>query len=169
MDEGARFPLVAAKAGHYESFYVKACRPGGGQGIWIRAHGPQATRGGAECLDLVRPLRPRCRGATGDQGHRAGGGVVGARRGPGSGRCCGDRGWGRAVGAARRPPADKAFHGKPTFSSATPSPGNTSRPIRLYEIRLPENQVRRASSPTPASMASSRSTARRSSWMAGRG
>jgi hypothetical protein len=36
MDEGARFPGVGAKAGHYESFYVKACRPGGGQGIWIR-------------------------------------------------------------------------------------------------------------------------------------
>jgi len=27
---------VAAKRGHYESFYLKACRPGGGQGIWIR-------------------------------------------------------------------------------------------------------------------------------------
>jgi hypothetical protein len=36
MDQGARFPRVAAEAGHYESFYVKACRPGGGQGIWIR-------------------------------------------------------------------------------------------------------------------------------------
>jgi hypothetical protein len=36
MEEGARFPRVAAKAGHYESFYVKACRPGGGLGIWIR-------------------------------------------------------------------------------------------------------------------------------------
>jgi hypothetical protein len=36
MDDGARFPKVAGKAGHYESFYVKACRPGGGQGIWIR-------------------------------------------------------------------------------------------------------------------------------------
>ena len=36
MDEGARFPKVANKAGHYESFYIKACRPGGGQGIWIR-------------------------------------------------------------------------------------------------------------------------------------
>src|ERR1700709_2186480 len=36
MDEGARFPKVAAKAGHYESFYIKDCRPGGGQGIWIR-------------------------------------------------------------------------------------------------------------------------------------
>ena len=36
MDEGARFPKVAEKAGHYESFYIKACRPGGGEGIWIR-------------------------------------------------------------------------------------------------------------------------------------
>lgn len=34
--EGARFPRIAVKAGHYESFYIKACRPGGGQGIWIR-------------------------------------------------------------------------------------------------------------------------------------
>jgi hypothetical protein len=36
MDQGARFPKVAARAGHYESFYIKACRPAGGQGIWIR-------------------------------------------------------------------------------------------------------------------------------------
>ena len=36
MEERARFAEVAAKAGHYESFYVKACRPGGGLGIWIR-------------------------------------------------------------------------------------------------------------------------------------
>jgi hypothetical protein len=36
MDQGARFPGVAAKAGHYESFYIKACQPGGGRGIWIR-------------------------------------------------------------------------------------------------------------------------------------
>jgi hypothetical protein len=36
MEERARFPGVAAKAGHYESFYVKACEPGGGRGIWIR-------------------------------------------------------------------------------------------------------------------------------------
>jgi hypothetical protein len=46
MDEGARFPGLAAKAGHYESFYVKACEPGGGRGVWIRhtVH----TRPGAE-------------------------------------------------------------------------------------------------------------------------
>jgi hypothetical protein len=36
MEQGARFPGVPAKAGHYESFYIKACRPGGGRGIWIR-------------------------------------------------------------------------------------------------------------------------------------
>jgi hypothetical protein len=36
MEERARFPQVAAKAGHYESFYIKACRPDGGVGIWIR-------------------------------------------------------------------------------------------------------------------------------------
>jgi hypothetical protein len=34
--EEARFPKVPAKGGHYESFYIKACRPGGGRGIWIR-------------------------------------------------------------------------------------------------------------------------------------
>jgi hypothetical protein len=32
----ARFPDVGAKSGHYESFYIKACRPGGGLGVWIR-------------------------------------------------------------------------------------------------------------------------------------
>jgi hypothetical protein len=36
MEERARFPGLAARAGHYESFYLKACRPDGGQGIWIR-------------------------------------------------------------------------------------------------------------------------------------
>src|SRR4051794_41562777 len=36
MEERARFPEVGAKAGHYESFYIKACEPGGGRGIWIR-------------------------------------------------------------------------------------------------------------------------------------
>jgi hypothetical protein len=36
VEERARFTEVAAKAGHYESFYLKACRPDGGRGIWIR-------------------------------------------------------------------------------------------------------------------------------------
>jgi hypothetical protein len=32
----ARFPGLRPKAGHYESFYIKACRPEGGLGLWIR-------------------------------------------------------------------------------------------------------------------------------------
>jgi hypothetical protein len=32
----ARFPQVAPSAGHYESFYLKACHPDGGLGVWIR-------------------------------------------------------------------------------------------------------------------------------------
>ena len=36
MRSEARFESVPADAGHYESFYIKASRPGGGQSIWIR-------------------------------------------------------------------------------------------------------------------------------------
>jgi hypothetical protein len=36
MRTEARFPAVPEKAGHYESFYLKLCRPGGGVGVWIR-------------------------------------------------------------------------------------------------------------------------------------
>jgi len=36
MRTKARFPAVARGAGHYESFYVKATRPEGGLGVWIR-------------------------------------------------------------------------------------------------------------------------------------
>jgi hypothetical protein len=36
VEERARFAEVAAEAGHYESFYLKACSPDGGRGIWIR-------------------------------------------------------------------------------------------------------------------------------------
>jgi hypothetical protein len=32
----ARFPGVGDGAGHYESFYIKVTRPGGGQALWIR-------------------------------------------------------------------------------------------------------------------------------------
>jgi len=79
MDQGGRFPKVAAKAGHYESFYIKACRPGGGQGIWIRhtvhkrpgaepnasiwfvlfdreADGPRATKVTVPATELAAPV-----------------------------------------------------------------------------------------------------------------
>jgi hypothetical protein len=36
MRTEARFPAVPAKAAHYESFYIKATRPTGGEGVWIR-------------------------------------------------------------------------------------------------------------------------------------
>jgi hypothetical protein len=36
VEERARYGEVAARRGHYESFYLKACRPDGGLGIWIR-------------------------------------------------------------------------------------------------------------------------------------
>jgi len=32
----ARFPEAGDRDGHYESFYLKLCRPGGGVGAWIR-------------------------------------------------------------------------------------------------------------------------------------
>src|SRR3954451_24552764 len=32
----ARFPAVAAGAGHYESWYLKLCHPGEALGVWIR-------------------------------------------------------------------------------------------------------------------------------------
>jgi hypothetical protein len=32
----ARFPAVERDGGHYESFYIKAARPEGGLGVWIR-------------------------------------------------------------------------------------------------------------------------------------
>ncbi len=36
MRSTPRFAGVDRGAGHYESYYIKATRPGGGQGIWIR-------------------------------------------------------------------------------------------------------------------------------------
>ena len=32
----ARFPAVPVEAGHYESFYLKACHPAEPLGVWIR-------------------------------------------------------------------------------------------------------------------------------------
>lgn len=99
MDQGARFPGVAAKAGHYESFYVKACQPGGGRGIWIRhtvhkrpgadptasiwfvffdreADGPRATKVTVPAAELTAPDGSWIR-------------VDGAEIGPGFARCSG--------------------------------------------------------------------------------
>jgi hypothetical protein len=36
MRTAARFPALGSGVGHYESFYIKATRPGGGRAVWIR-------------------------------------------------------------------------------------------------------------------------------------
>jgi len=76
----ARFPEhLGTKDGHYESFYIKACQPGGGRGIWIRhtvhkrpgaeptasiwfclfdreAEGPRATKVTVPAAELTAPV-----------------------------------------------------------------------------------------------------------------
>jgi hypothetical protein len=136
MDQGARFPRVAAKAGHYESFYIKACRPGGGQGIWIRhtvhkrpgaepnasiwfvlfdrdAAGPRATKVTVPAAELSAPGGSWIK-------------VDGAEIGPG-----------RATGAvdtdALRASWDLTFSGDAEPCKYLPSD-------RLYETRLPKTK-----------------------------
>jgi hypothetical protein len=99
VEERARFPDVAAKAGHYESFYVKACCPGGGQGVWIRhtvhkrpgaepnasiwfclfdreAEGPRATKVTVPAGDLSTPAGSWIRVADAEIGPRRASGSV---------------------------------------------------------------------------------------------
>lgn len=136
MDQGARFPRVAEKAGHYESFYIKACRPGGGQGIWIRhtvhkrpgaapnasiwfvlfdreADGPRATKVTVPAAELSVPDGGWIR-------------VDGAEIGPG-----------RAVGAvdtdALKASWELTFSGEAEPCKYLPSD-------RLYETRLPKTK-----------------------------
>jgi len=136
MDQGARFPRVAAKGGHYESFYVKACRPGGGQGIWIRhtvhkrpgaepkgsiwfvffdreADGPRATKVTVPAAELSAPTGSWIK-------------VDGAEIGPG-----------RAAGAvdtgAVKASWELAFSGDAAPCKYLPSD-------RLYETRLPKTK-----------------------------
>jgi hypothetical protein len=136
MDQGARFPRVAAKLGHYESFYVKACRPGGGQGIWIRhtvhkrpgaepnasiwfvffdreADGPRATKVTVPAAELSVP----------DGGWIA---VDGAEIGPG-----------RAAGAVDTEAVKASW--ELTFSGDA-EPCKYLPSDRLYETRLPKTK-----------------------------
>jgi hypothetical protein len=136
MDQGARFPGVPAKAGHYESFYVKACKPGGGQGIWIRhtihkrpgaepnasiwfvlfdrdADGPRATKVTVPAAELSTPAGSWIK-------------VDGAEVGPG-----------RAAGAvdtdAVKASWELSFSGDAEPCKYLPSD-------RLYETRLPKTK-----------------------------
>ncbi len=136
MDQGARFPRVAAKAGHYESFYVKACRPGGGQGIWIRhtvhkrpgaepnasiwfvlfdreAEGPRATKATVPAAELSAPNGSWIK-------------VDGAEIGPG-----------RAVGAIETEALGASWG--LTFSGDA-QPCKYLPSDRLYETRLPRTK-----------------------------
>jgi len=136
MDQGARFPRVAEKAGHYESFYVKACRPGGGQGIWIRhtvhkrpgaepnasiwfvlfdreAEGPRATKVTVPAAELSAPAGSWVK-------------VDGAEIGPG-----------RAVGAVDTDAVQASW--ALTFSGDA-EPCKYLPSDRLYETRLPKTK-----------------------------
>jgi hypothetical protein len=136
MDQGARFPRVAAKAGHYESFYIKACRPGGGQGVWIRhtvhkrpgaepkasiwfvlfdreAEGPRATKATVPAGELSVPGEDWIR-------------IADAEIGPGRAR--------GAVGGENLTAAwDLSFSGDAEPCKYLPSD-------RLYETRLPKTK-----------------------------
>jgi hypothetical protein len=136
MDEGARFPRVPAKAGHYESFYIKACRPEGGQGIWIRhtvhkrpgaepnasiwfclfdreAEGPRATKVTVPAAELSAPEGSWIR-------------VDGAEIGPG-----------RARGGVDTDAVKASW--ELTFSGAA-EPCKYLPSDRLYETRLPKTK-----------------------------
>jgi hypothetical protein len=136
MDQGARFPRVAARAGHYESFYLKACPPQGGRGLWIRhtvhkrpgaepdasiwfvlfdreADGPRATKVTVPAGELSAPPGGWIK-------------VNGAEIGPGG-----------AVGAVDEAPVkaswDLTFSGDAEPCKYLPSD-------RLYETRLPKTK-----------------------------
>ena len=97
MRTEARFPSLERRAGHYESFYLKAARPAGGQGVWIRhtvhkrpseeptaavwltvfdadAPGPRATKANFPAGQLAAPEGAYIRvdGAVLEPGHAAG-------------------------------------------------------------------------------------------------
>ena len=72
----ARFPAVPAKAGHYESFYLKLCHPSEPLGAWIRytVHKrPGAAPTGSLWFTLFEPGGPRAAKLT-VPGPSAGGG-----------------------------------------------------------------------------------------------
>ena len=136
MEERARFSDVAAKAGHYESFYIKACRPGGGQGIWIRhtVHKRPGAEPNASIWfvlfdrDADGPRATKATVAAGELSVPAGGWikVADAEIGPGRAR-------GAAGGDALTASWDLSFSGAAEPCKYLPSD-------RLYETRLPKTK-----------------------------
>jgi len=147
MDQGARFPGIAAKAGHYESFYIKACQPGGGRGVWIRhtvhkrpgaepnasiwfvlfdreAEGPRATKVTVPAAELSAPDGSWIK-------------VDGAEVGPG---------YARASAVSYAPYEDKSHSGSGETISWDLTFSGDAEPCkylpsdRLYETRLPKTK-----------------------------
>jgi hypothetical protein len=139
----ARFPEVAPEAPHYESFYLKACRPGGGLGVWVRytvLKPPGAPAAGSLWCTLFDADAPGPVAAKAtlppDQLHRPAGGYVGI--GAASfqpGRLAGEAPGGPAAAAwdLRFDPAAPAFDHYPWAWA--------------YRARLPRTKLR---SPYPA-------------------
>ena len=140
MDEKARFPEVAQKAGHYESFYLKAAQPGGGRALWIRhtVHKRPGQEANASIWFVLFDRaadEPRATKLT-----VAGGGALGAERALDPGRRCGDR-----PGQRRRLDRDRRAEGLlgPHLLGRR---GALQVPAGRLALRGPgaENEVRRA-------------------------
>ena len=71
MDEGGAFPEGRREGGPLRELLHQGLPAGRRPGDLDPPHGPQAPGRRAQCLDLVRPLRPRGRRAAGDQGDGA--------------------------------------------------------------------------------------------------
>ena len=95
VEIAARFPGVELGAGHYESFYLKLTRPGGGRAALDPPHRPQAARRGADRGAVVHALRRRRLATAGGEADRAGRGAERARG-------CLHRDRGSAAGAGPR-------------------------------------------------------------------
>src|ERR1044072_978489 len=147
MDQGARSPQVPARAGHYESFYIKACRPGGRQGIWIRhtvhkrpgaepnasiwfvlfdrdAEGPRATKVTVPATELSTPAGSWIK-------------VDGAEVGPGYARASAVTY--PSIGGKSRSGRETTISWDLTFSGDA-EPCKYLPSDRLYETRLPKTK-----------------------------
>ena len=69
MPTHARFPEVDLKAGHYESFYLKACHPSEPLGVWIRYTVHKRPGGAPARLPVVHTVRRQRRRSAGIEGH----------------------------------------------------------------------------------------------------
>ena len=126
----ARFPGVALKAGHYESFYLKLCHPTEPLGAWLRytVHKrPGALPTGSLWFTLFEPAGPRAAKVT----------VAAPRAGEGDWLSVGEArlGAGRAEGSiAREIDWDLRFEGGEPPLLHLPR-------ARMYSARLPRTKL----------------------------